>query len=301
MINSIRITNHLGESITLEMRSLEESGLFIRDIDGLNPPKADINLATIANGDGSVLNSSRVNSRNVVLSLGYGYISSIEVCRHKVYKYLPIKKQVILEINSDSRVCQATGSIESNDINIFGKQQGSIVSILCADAYLYSATPNITVLSGLDVQFEFPFSNESLTEDLIILSNVLAAREATIVYDGDAAVGIVIRIHATGSVTNLRVANLSTTELMTFDDAKLIELLGSGISAGDDIVISTIKGSKFVTLTRSAITYDILYVIGQSPDWFELQKGDNLFTYLADTGLSNLTFEIENRVAYEGV
>lgn len=300
MISQIKITNHLSESITLTLGSPEKSGLFVRFVD-LGPSKADVNVAQSATGDGGVVNSTRVNSRNILLSLGFLEKPTIEDARQLIYKYLPIKKMVTVEVHASNRICKATGYVESSEMDIFSKQSGCTVSILCPDAYLYSPVESLLSLMGQDVLFEFPFSNESLSQPLIEFSNFTGAREGVIEYVGDVPVGITINIHATGDVTGLRIANLTTTQLVTIDDTRLIEIMGSGISSGDDIIISSVRGNKFARLVRSGVTYDILYALGSNPSWFVLESGDNAFTYLADTGLSNLEFRINNLVAYEGI
>ena len=135
----------------------------------------------------------------------------------------------------------------------------------------------------------------------IIMGEVTPTRSQNIHYSGDAEIGIMIYIHAFGDVTNLSIYNLSTREVMKIDDGKLIILTGSGISKGDDIIISTIKGQKYITLIRGGEYINIINSLGVSTNWFQLIKGDNLFAFNADTGRTNLEFHIENRWIYEGV
>ena len=54
-------------------------------------------------------------------------------------------------------------------------------------------------------------------------------------------------------------------------------------------------------LLRNGIYTNILNALDQQSDWFSLSKGDNAFAYTADTGASNLQFQIANQIAYEGV
>lgn len=42
-------------------------------------------------------------------------------------------------------------------------------------------------------------------------------------------------------------------------------------------------------------------VTAKNTDWFTLAKGDNIFAFTADSGVTNLQFRIENKVIYEGV
>ena len=69
MIKSVTVINHLNESVKMELRSPEKSGFLIQDITGLGPAKANVNSTEMATSDGSVYNSARLNSRNIVLTI----------------------------------------------------------------------------------------------------------------------------------------------------------------------------------------------------------------------------------------
>jgi hypothetical protein len=301
MIKTVTITNHLGESMALELRFPERSGFLVREIEGLGPSKATINTTPIVTGDGSRYNSAHVASRNIVFSLTFLPNPTIEITRHNSYKYFPIKKPIIIRIETDTRICETYGYVESNEPNIFSGKQSAIISVLCPDSYFYSVDKNVTIFSGIESLFEFPFSNESLTEDLIEFGNLQLNYEKSILYSGDTSVGIIIYIHATGSVRNLVIANSRTGEIMAIDSDRLIFILGSDISSGDDIIISTIKGDKFILLRRDGVWYNIRNALSRYINWFQLERGDNLFVYNTDDGIGNLQFRIENRIAYEGI
>lgn len=301
MINSITITNHLDESITLEMRFPEQSGFLIRSIEGLGPSKADINITELSGIDGANYNSARVNSRNIVFLLGFLEKETIEDIRQESYKYFPIKKRVEIKIETDNRISETYGYVESNEPNIFSKEEITTISVICPDSYLYSSEDQITLFSSVISLFEFPFSNESLSVNLIEISTFDLITMKSIYYTGDAPVGIVIFIHAIGSANDVEIINVGTSESIKIDSARLIELTGYDIQAGDDIIISTVKGNKYAILIREGVTINILNVLDQYPDWFELEKGDNVFSYTADSGVSNLQIRIENKIAYEGI
>ena len=88
---------------------------------------------------------------------------------------------------------------------------------------------------------------------------------------------------------------------MRIDTDKMKAFTGSGIVAGDEITICTVKGKKSITLLRNGKTTNILNCLDKAADWFQLAKGDNVFAYTAEEGSSNLQFKIENRIIYEGV
>ena len=279
------------------------SGFIIKSMDGLGPTKANINTTDIATNDGSIFNSSRLDKRNITLNLEFFQTDteSIEDIRQKTYKYFPINQRVYITVETDNHTLETEGYIETNEPYIFSKNEGTNISIICPDPFFYSKNIVETVFSGVEPLFEFPFSNESLTTPLLEFGAIQNKTEQVIVYEGDGKVGISIYIHALGSVSNIKIANVKTREIMILNTDKLATLTGSSIKAGDNIVINTQKGNKNVTLIRDGVRTNILNCIEKGSQWFTLVKGDNIFAYTTDSGSSNLQFYITNKVAYDGV
>lgn len=307
MIYSIVVTNYLGDRIKLELGKPDISGFLIKSITGLGPAKANVNTTEVSTNDGSLFNSARLSQRNIVLDMVFintVYGESIEDLRQKSYKYFPLKKSVELTIETDNRYVKTTGYVESNEPNIFSSQEGTQISIICPDPYFYSAEEdgnNVTNFYSIDPMFEFPFSNESLDEPLLVFGEIQIKTEGVITYHGDSEIGVMIYIHAIGPATNINIYNTETREVMRINTEKISSLTGKGIVASDDIVINTAKGEKSITLIREGVSYNILNCLDKNTDWFTLAKGDNIFGFTADSGVTNLQFRVENKVIYEGV
>lgn len=307
MIYSIVVTNYLGDRVKLELGKPDVSGFLIKSITGLGPAKANVNTTEVSTNDGSLFNSARLSQRNIVLDMVFintVYGESIEDLRQKSYKYFPLKKSVELTIETDNRYVKTTGYVESNEPNIFSSQEGTQISIICPDPYFYSAGEdgnNVTNFYSIDPMFEFPFSNESLDEPLLVFGEIQIKTEGVITYHGDSEIGVMIYIHAIGPATNINIYNTETREVMRINTEKISSLTGKGIVASDDIVINTAKGEKSITLIREGVSYNILNCLDKNTDWFTLAKGDNIFAFTADSGVTNLQFRVENKVIYEGV
>ena len=305
MIYSIVVTNYLGDRIKLELGKPDVSGFLIKSITGLGPAKANVNTTEVSTNDGALFNSARLSQRNIVLDMVFintVYGESIEDLRQKSYKYFPLKKSVELTIETDNRYVKTTGYVESNEPNIFSSQEG--ISIICPVPYFYSAGEdgnNVTNFYSIDPMFEFPFSNESLDEPLLVFGEIQIKTEGVITYHGDSEIGVMIYIHAIGPATNINIYNTETREVMRINTEKISSLTGKGIVASDDIVINTAKGEKSITLIREGVSYNILNCLDKNTDWFTLAKGDNIFAFTADSGVTNLQFRVENKVIYEGV
>ena len=301
MIKSVGVVNYLGESMTMELTDPWKSGFAIEEIAGIGPGKATVNFTELTSIDGSLYNSSRLSTRNIVLTLRFMEIPDVETIRQKSYKYFPIKKPVTLTFVTDNRSCHITGYVESNEPTIFSNAEGTQISILCSDPYFYAVNPSSRVFSGVVSEFEFPFSNESLTDNLIEISYLVVAQEENIPYNGDSEVGMTIRIKSIGTAKNVTIYNTGTRESMKIDTIKLTALTGNPIIAGDEITISTVKGHKFIKLLRAGVETNILNCLDKNSSWLQLVKGDNILAYTADTGAEMLYFTIDTNVIYEGV
>lgn len=304
MIKTVTVTNYLGESLTLELKNPWDVGIAITKIEGLGPVKADINSTEISSGDGARFNSARISTRNIVFTFRLLEAPTVEDSRQKTYKYFPIKTNVTLLFETDNRLCQITGYVESNKPNIFSEEEDTQISIICPNPYFISMSNggmNTVAFFGDEPVFEFPFSNESLTDPLIVFGNIKLRQEEIVPYDGDSEVGFTIKMHALDEVRQITIYNTKTRETMKIDTDILNEITGSGIIAGDEITISTIKGDKHITLLRNGEEINILNALGKDVDWFQLAKGDNRFAYICEYGAENLEFSINYQTLYEGV
>lgn len=302
MIQSLTVTNYLGESLTIPMKNSESTGFILHDMTGLGPPTASVNTSKVATKDGSKYNSARAEERNIVLPMYFTPIPTIEDARHRSYKYFPLKKPVILAFKTDNRECQIVGYVETNEPDICSDREGCQVSIICPNPYFSSIYDTVTSFSGVEAAFEFPFSNEDTTNSRIEFGKIVAKAENLVRYEGDAESGVQIRIAASATVKNITIYNVDTRGTMHIYHDKLVALTGSGIVKGDEIIITTDKGSRSVTLLRNGKSTNILNAIDpRNDEWFSLTKGDNIFAYSADEGSDYLMFVVDHTTLYEGI
>lgn len=304
MIRKVTVTNYLDESLTIDLFEEDpDHGFLIKSIEGLGPPKANINTTELATADGSLYNSARLDERNIVIKMEFQNAPDIETVRQRTYKYFPIKKRLTLIIEADHRILSATGYVEKNEPDIFSKREGNVISIICDDPYLYSAGltgTNETTFYGVDPEFEFEFENE-VGESELEFGSIESDMEKNIYYSGDSEVGITIVIHALGECGSIVIYNTGTRERMRIDSDRIKEMTGHGIMNGDDIIITTMRGNKKATLLRGGYYRNILNALDRDSDWFTLTKGDNIFAYVAELLPEKLEFRITNRIIYEGV
>ena len=302
MIKSIKVTNPKGESLVLDLFHPEKSGLIVRSISGLGPPKANINSTDLATADGALYSSARASTRNIVFNLQFMFAPTIEDSRQLTYKYFPLKKLVKIEVETDNRSLETSGYVESNEPDIFSKEETTQISILCLDPFFYDPNPSITQFATVTPAFEFPFSNESVEEDLIEFGTINLDTRSTIDYVGDVDTGVLITIHALGSVSgSLTIYNVETQERMVIDLAKIKTLIGKDYGSGDDIIISTVSGDKYVQVLHDGKYTNAIAAIEKMADWFQVSVGKNIFNFTVTNGIENLVMSFSYRNAYGGI
>jgi len=323
MISSVKVINHLNQSLELELRRPHDTGLLIANITGLGPGNADILMTDLVTQDGAIHNMSRRVPRNIVFTIKNTYTRDYdgnlakleEDTRLLTYRYFSLKKPLTLVFQTRNRRAMITGHVESNEVVIFSNQVHCTISIVCPDPNFYSEEMMYTTFEGVVDMFEFPynndvptlipgvsgFSNESLTENLIEMGEIWPRHMRTIHYTGDAEVGVILHLHARGSIVGFAILEYGTNNRMSINHDRLVAITGSGIIRNDHIIISTIPGQKRITLIRNNQEYNILNALNRDAFWFRLSQGDNTFAYTAETGIANVIFRLENRIAYEGI
>jgi Phage tail protein. len=304
MIKSVKVINYLDDILVLELARPDLSGFEVRDIQGLGPVKATINTSKVSTRDGVVYNSSTLDGRNIVLQLGFLNAPTVEAVRLRSYQHFPLKTEVEIVIETDTRLVRTYGRVESNEPTIFGKDSSAQISIVCPDAYFYDAGPEgeiTTSFYGTTGGFEFPFSNESLTVKLLEFGEIEGIYDQYINYRGDSEVGITIQVRVTGPVGNLTIYKPELNEGITIYSDILTTMTGEGLNSGDVLTIKTSVGGKSATLLRGGVYINVLNALGRNVDWLTLTKGNNKFAYVATSGQSNVQIEIESLVIYEGV
>lgn len=335
MIHAFRITNYTGDSIRLQLDDPWESGFIVKNVEGLGPVKANIQITEMATNDGGISNSARLETRNIVFHLQFLESPTIEETRHLSYLYFPIKKKITIVVETDRDECEIEGTVESNEPDIFSQEEGCTISVLCPDPYFHSTKEQINVFNGVEPLFEFPFENDSTTEKLIEFGEILNYQERVLRYEGDGNPGIVITIHILGPFKNLKLYNTDAREYMSLDQDKILKIIETSppvfdpnrqyinwypdetqtetsvsseteepippVGAGDEIIINTNRGNKSILFIRDGIIYDIINALNRPISWFYLRKGNNTFSYGCDEGVSNIQLKITNKILYNGV
>lgn len=279
----LKAENHRGELLNLT----NNPNYTVYKITGLNPPQANISSSANSTSDGMTINNVRVESRNIVIYMTIE--GNVEVNRLNLYRYFPVKKTVKLYFENGSRNVSIEGVVELIECDQFTNKQVAQISIICPKPYFKSVDEIIANFNEVTSLFQFPFSiSEAGMELSVITTNI----RKSIVNTGDVDTGIVIKLFAIGTVVNPVIYDVFN---------KTHFKLNFTMQPSDTLVINTNVGEKSVELIRDGVSTNAMGYMQPDSTWFVLSAGDNVFTYDAESGDSNLQLTFTTSVLYGGV
>ena len=265
------IENSRGESLQL---TGNEANYQILNIEGLNPPQAQINTTPIAGMDGAKFNSAKLQTRNVVITLKIN--GDAEANRIQLYQYFPTKEQVTFYYSNSSRDVFIKGYVNSCEVNPFSQSEQMQISIICPQPYFKDIDEIIADISNVTALFEFPFSIDE--DEPIPFSSYEQNKVTNIFNEADVKTGVIIQIDILEAVNDILIRNTSTGD--TFE-------LNYAFQAGDRVTINTNSGEKSVQLLRNGVTSNIFSAIVAGSVFLQLESGDNPLGYQVDNGAND--------------
>lgn len=258
----------------------------VYNIEGLDPPDAQINTTHNAGYDGSVFNSAYEKERTIVITMTIE--RPAEINRIALYKYLKTKFPVRVFYKNAHRDVYIDGYVQSMQIGYFQRKQVIQITIFCPRSNFSGSTAEVQEFYTVTSRFEFPFSISTP----IPFSEIITGLEKSIVNAGDVETGVTITIDAVGVVENPKIYNVDENTFM---------ILNYSMQDGDVITIDTRQGEKAITLRRGGTDINLIGYMQRNSTWFTLQPGDNVFTTAADEGAQNMmvTFTVVDQ--YQGV
>lgn len=283
LLNAVKVTNSQGSVLNLPLED-PSAGFIVRSMSGLGPVKATLVSSSFANQDGGQYHSSRREARNIVLTLGLEpdyAIQGVQALRDQLYQYFMPKSKCKLDFHLFDKFTQNIATqtkdltiearIEDFDSDLFSKDPSAVISLMCFNPDFVDETL---------IEFNGPVDT-TLTEHVLY-------------YEGTVETGVKFRISPDSDISNLTIYVHRPDGTFTTMDWSYPLL------AGDSVEISTIPGSKYVTLTRGGIESSILYAISNQSDWLTLYPGQNSIRVYGSTS-APLAYNIEYTNKYGGL
>lgn len=285
MLNVI-LENERGQQIVIT----NEVKFSIDKITGLNPPVASISTTENIN-DGEQFQHARTSRRNIVIDM---YINGdVEKNRLDLYNYVQTGKYIKVYIRTYSKNVWIEGYVESCEVDNFLMKTTCQISILCPDLYWKDLIQTINSISTIKGMFYFPYYTVTpkpvgIYERLQILN---------LINQGNVSSGMTIEFAAKGQVVNPILYNRETREYIGLGS----ESKPYTMQRGDRIVITTHPNNKKIKLIRNAEETNIFNSLTQGSEFLQVEVGDNVFTYSAQSGIDNLNIIIKHYTQYKGI
>lgn len=282
-----KIENSGGEILSL---TGDEKRWQLFDIGGLDPPKATVNLTNLAGLDGALFNSSRVNTRNLVISLKI--TGDIEANRLELYRFFRPKNRCMFYFKNKRRDVKIESVVESVECPQFTNKEIMQVSMLCPAPYFQDIEEIIADMSDSSAGFTFPFFIN--VNEPIPFSEYTIGKQTSVVNTSETDVGVLFEVFFLSNASKIVIVNIGTGETME---------TSYNFLPGDTLKISTETGNKKVTLVRGGVARNLFLALSDSSVFLQLMPGNNTFSYLVDNGANdqNVTITLRFRELYAGV
>lgn len=280
---TLKAANQYGDELTLTGRK----DMQVTGVDGLHPPGAVINMDALALSDGALFNSSRVGTRNLVITVHFA--ENPEQCRRKIYQLFKPKQAIRIFYKNGSRDVYIDGRVETVVVDLFARLQNAQISIQCPRPFFRDVKDGVTDFTTVTSLLEFPVE---FPEEGIPFSEVASYAEKSVINGGEVETGVIIEFQARGTVQDPAFYNLTTGEGMILD---------YDFQTGDRVIINTLPGEKKATLIRDGVSINLLNAVALGSSWLRMTIGDNIFTYTAALGAENIMARFTVTSLYEGV
>ncbi|UVT31102.1 minor tail protein [Arthrobacter phage Linda] len=272
MLTKIEVTNEQGQTLVLPLYDPSE-GIFVKEIEGLDPVKAILVSSSFATVDGAQYQSSRRETRDITMKLGMemGYGLSIRDIRQRLYSFFMPKSNALLRFFVEGvDPVDIYGRIEVMESALFTQEPEAFITLRCFDPDFFDPTPTVINQSTVSTTTEFPVE-----------------------YDGTVETGITLVMTTPRALSSLDIYHRApdgTLRTLEFEAA---------LSTNDKLTISTVTGAKKAIRTRAGSDSSILYGISPYSFWINLFPGTNYLRVVA-TGTA-IPFTIEYTTKYGGL
>ncbi|MED1456661.1 phage tail family protein [Bacillus smithii] len=295
-IKEILCTNSNGDSLLISKSSIYKP---VEDLDTTGV-KASITYATNYRVHGATMVSSRLEQRDLSL-LFYLYVAGksedwIQKKRDQVFKvFNPIYNPITLQLKTETKDLrvdvnvETTPSIAPGFANSNRVWQKVLVQLSTGDPFFQETVMRKVEIATWVPMFEFQME---LSEEGLEMGQRSPSLIVNVLNDGQVSTGMIIQFTALGTVENPSLFNVNTREYFKLNRTML---------AGEVITVNTNQGKKRVESSLNGVTTNIFNYMEFGSKFMQLEVGDNLFRYDADSNLENLEVSIYFTPKYIGV
>lgn len=268
------------------LKLTDNPNYIVAKVTGLTAAGNAINTAAVSGVDGEHLNSTRLNKRNIVITILPN--DPVDENRNRLYRLFPEKGIVRLYYENRLRDVYIDGVVETLDGDLFSMREEIQISILCPDPYFVKNTENGTKVSFSPIVplLEFPYSPP---EEGMSMSEIME-QDIEINNEGTVAAGASIHFTIRERMEYVRIQNRKTGEYIGIEYP---------LKPYDNIYINTTKGEKGIHLIRDGVEQNLINYRLKGSSWLQIDSGNNTWWISADRNTYQV--DIKWKELYEGV
>lgn len=255
MLTKVEVTNRRGNVMVLAIND-DNNPYQVAEIEGLEPVQATLTSSSYAGNDGEVFQGAKRGARNIKIKLDLDpdfVDDTYTTLRQALYAYFIPKSQVKLRFYSDTGLyLDIQGVVEEFTSPLFVQGPEVNISIMCYQPDF--TDPRVISIEGVTVD-----------DDTVTVLD----------YPGSVETGTLVTLNVNRPLTDFTIYNSD-------EGGNLLQLDFSGtLMDGDTLVVSSVKGSKGIRLTRTGVESSYLYGRSAQSNWIELDEGLNNFRIYA--------------------
>lgn len=252
-----------------EMPIFDNEYFQIVDIDGITLADVSVSSASIADGDGDVINAQSINPRSVTFTIQVRQGVNPEACKRYVSNFVKPKQPGSLFLSYRDRDMVLSGIIQSVSMPRFSNAVAMQFVLYCSQPLWENELAITSVISGMIDLHRWEIVPKFNAD--IVMGELMEANTSDVINDGDVAIGMKIQIVALGTVVNPRIMREETEEYFRVNVT---------MGEKDELTICTVRGEKTVDLNGE----NIIELVDRDSIWLQLEPGRNRLVIDDDNG-----------------
>lgn len=255
--------------------------------EGLHGVEVDFSETESAYTDGTTVDNARALPRGIALKFAMqGDVAASLDIFHAVVKSKQVGKIYKREGERETKI---QGRVTVPPYTRLTDGVAVELQLYCGQPYWEDVQELVGTISEILDLLYFPEEGRGFPEEGVPFGALNIEKAQTIANDGDTSVGLTIVINALGEVARPRISCSTGTQNGWYMQ------INTTLKDGDEVVISTHRGSKSITINGSAYIngVPILSLLEYSgDDWLQLETGSNTFNITTDTEAAQVYFYI---------
>lgn len=255
---------------------------YLSGCDGLTRTNISLSTSSVPTMDGDTVNNAQAQPRSIVLYLEPKRNQDVAVVKSYVSSFVKPKLPGTLRWKQNEKEVEITGIVQAVEMPRFSQKCVMQITLYCSKPYWADIDYLVTELSNLLGLHYFPLDSGGLAfpEEGLPFGVYERSHIKTYVNEGDVESGMIITITTMTVATNPVLYNLTSGKYIGINDR---------LEAGDEVVISTYKGSK--TITKNGV--NIIDKIMPGSTFLQLEVGGNEFRIDSDDeDIANMYFTL---------